>query len=182
MMTSYEQWLAKTYPDRPFAKGSDTSWYAAHSIPKARLSSLKRQILGYLRSLHPRGATDDELSTALNEYRYTVAPRRRWLVVAGLVVDSGVRRTGPRGRKQVVWLWNIEGSYKEPKKKSVPKWIAELSYPQALKVIDNLHELRRGGLTCVECNRPWPCQTHKTINKARLRRTGEKNGKSVRTT
>ena len=77
---AYEKWFASKYPNAPFAKGSDTSWYAAHSIPQKRLSKIKRQVLDVLRSLHPDGLTDDELSAILREYRYTVAPRRRWLV------------------------------------------------------------------------------------------------------
>lgn len=158
--------------DRQFARGSDTSWYAAHSIPAERLSKLKKQILDELRSIYPDGLTDDELSSKLVAYRYTVAPRRRWLVLAGLVEDTGGRRFGGRGRKQAIWGFKIDASYIEQKDPSIRARVAELTYPAALSQIDQLHHLIREGQTvpiCSACSHVWPCDTNVIVEKARKR-------------
>jgi len=90
---------------------------------------------------------------------------------------------------QTVWRWKPDGSYVEPKEKLArlkSQWIAELSYPQALKKIDKLHHSfpaqHPTQVRCFECLCTWPCSTNQIINKARLRQTGEKNGESVRAT
>ncbi len=164
--------INEVFGDRPHAKGSDTSWYAAHSIPAERLSRLKKQILDVLRSLHPDGLTDDELSGVLREYRYTVAPRRRWLVLAGLVEDTGGRRLGERGRKQVIWGFKINASYIEQRDSRIRAKGVRMTYPAALALINKLHreaEFEQWHGRCIECHMMWPCPTNDILELARRR-------------
>lgn len=161
------------YPERPFAEGSDTSWYAAYSIPPDRLARLHALVLGALWASYPEGLTDDELATKIGEYRYSVAPRRKWLVEAGLVEDSGDRRMGPRGRKQVVWVFMLGGSFVEPTGRSEGPRRDGLTYPDALRQIDALHRLCGDGVCCPQCGRSWPCDTNAIIEKTRARKPGE---------
>ena len=161
--------INEVFGDRPHAKGSDTSWYAAHSIPAERLSRLKKQILDVLRSLHPDGLTDDELSGVLREYRYTVAPRRRWLVLADLVEDTGGRRIGERGRKQVIWGFKINASYIEQRDSRIRAVGPKLTYPAALSLIDKLHHPVGLKCVCEACGHEFPCPTNDILKLARRR-------------
>ena len=53
--------------------------------------------------LFPEGATSHEIVEATGLTWQTATPRIRPLVNKGLVVDSGVRRPGPTGKKCIVW-------------------------------------------------------------------------------
>jgi hypothetical protein len=158
------------YPDRPFAAMSLTSWYAARSLTDQRLSDLKRQIIAELHR-HPGGLNDDELGANLGQYRYSVAPRRRWLYKARVVVDTGTRRKGvrPESKLQTVWGLAIEGTFvKPPPKAKLPP--GKIAYPQALALIDALHRPDEKNVAfCAECRRPVPCSTALILERARLR-------------
>ncbi len=52
----------------------------------------------------PRGRTDDEIEQALNMIHQTASARRRELVLAGKVKDSGRTRATRRGRQATVWV------------------------------------------------------------------------------
>ncbi len=152
------------YPPRPFAADSDTSWYAAHSIPEERLKDLERRVLGAHRSAYPTGLTDDELAAVLTVYRYTAAPRRKWLVEAGLIEDSGTTRPSPRNRPSAVWVWKPGGSFVEP------AGTAELSTAKAIRQIYVLHVSVDGDPNsdfCAECGQRWPCPTNEIVERTR---------------
>lgn len=86
----------------PHQRHSDTSRAAAEAVePKA--ATLRRRVLEYLRSVHPDGATDNEIQAALGMDPNTQRPRRVELVTMRLVRDSGQTRPTPSGRRAVVW-------------------------------------------------------------------------------
>lgn len=64
------------------------------------------------------GATDEEVEIALGLKHQTASARRRELVQAGRVVDSGSRRPTTSGRQAIVWRVAVSKSPPPPKKKS----------------------------------------------------------------
>lgn len=80
----------------------DTSAAAARTAPEYR-GRLKRDVLA-VHQAHPAGLTDDELAGHLpDDHAGSVAKRRRDLVDAGELVDSGHRRPTRRGVGAIVW-------------------------------------------------------------------------------
>jgi hypothetical protein len=88
------------YPDGlPGHHGRDTEVAAAEQAAKTAGSGCQR-VLDMLREADRSGLTDLEGQAA-----YFSFPKRRCdLTHAGLVVDSGRRRSTPRGSMAVVWL------------------------------------------------------------------------------
>lgn len=161
--------------DRRYAMYSDTSWFAAHSIPTKRITRIKRAVLNLLRD-RPLGLSDDQIATELKEWLYTVAPRRKWLVDAGLVADSGRRVAGPRGRPVTVWMFNAEGIYRSPvekKRKKLARVASAKRYGDALKKVDTLHGSKNWAGDCSECFKTYPCPTMRILNEVRKPSTGE---------
>ena len=66
--------------------------------------NLRSQILAFIRSRGPAGATDDEGERALDIRCQTYTPRRGELRELGLVIDSGRRRPTETGRPAAVWV------------------------------------------------------------------------------
>jgi len=87
----------------PYVEGSDTSKEAAESM-KPKGPHLRRMVFQYLLSRGPSGATDDEVETALGLRHQTASARRRELVLAEKVEDSGERRRTSSGRSAAVWV------------------------------------------------------------------------------
>jgi hypothetical protein len=75
---------------------------AAEIAPK--MPELRARVLDALRWLGPTGATDEELQTMLDMPPNTERPRRRELVQAKLVEDSGLRRPLKSGKSGTVWV------------------------------------------------------------------------------
>jgi DNA-binding MarR family transcriptional regulator len=75
-----------------------TSREAAATV---HVADLEARVLRALRQSF--GMTTSELSSKLKLDRVTVSPRIAPLCRKGLVVDSGARRSGPSGRRQIVW-------------------------------------------------------------------------------
>ena len=82
---------------------TDTSRRAAVSMIEAA-SNLRRQVYRFVRDRRSFGATDDEIERALGLRHQTASARRRELVLAGVIWDSGVQRTTSSGRKATVWV------------------------------------------------------------------------------
>jgi hypothetical protein len=81
--------------------GQDTSLEAAMSMSSTgQAKNLERQVFDLLRE-SPR--TDEEICTQLGIGGNTGRPRRRSLVMRGLVEDSGDRRPTYSGRRAIVW-------------------------------------------------------------------------------
>jgi hypothetical protein len=99
--------LGPAYPGgAPHSRGryTDTSEAAAKSIDPDRLTGLQSRVLEALRAVRSEGRTADELAEELREYRYTIAPRLRELVLLGWVDDSHERRPSPRGSSAIVYV------------------------------------------------------------------------------
>jgi hypothetical protein len=98
-----------TYMDRyPYVPGSragapETSEMAAASVVDAA-KSRSTQALAYVACQARNGATADEVAEAFEWDRYSSRPRLAELHGRGAIVDSGNRRQGVSGRKQVVWV------------------------------------------------------------------------------
>lgn len=98
-----------------FVRDSETSHDAAMSmLPSA--GTLRRRVYDFLHEsgsvveahamgevLILGGAIDEEIEEALDLKHQTASARRRELVLAGLVRDSGQRRRTSSGRRAVVW-------------------------------------------------------------------------------
>jgi len=87
----------------PCQRHSPTSRAAADAIePSAH--TLRAAVLRYLRGQGSRGATDEEITLALDLNPSTARPRRIELQQAGWVYDSGHTRQTRSGRDAVVWV------------------------------------------------------------------------------
>ncbi|MCP4677693.1 MAG: hypothetical protein GY854_19690 [Deltaproteobacteria bacterium] len=88
----------------PHQQHSDTSRGAAVAVA-SKASKQRAQVYAHILSKGNNGATDEEIGTALDLGGNSVRPRRRELVIAGRVVDSGHRRKTTTGRDATVWVW-----------------------------------------------------------------------------
>jgi hypothetical protein len=83
--------------------GSDTSRGAALSI-EPNAGTLRRKVLDRLKAVWPYGMTDEQMQDELYIAQNTQRPRRRELVQAGLVYDSGRRSLTRSGRSAIIWI------------------------------------------------------------------------------
>ncbi len=90
----------------PHVAGSATSKAAGASVDRVSMRErVETEIWVYSHGLTPPvGRTDDEIEQALNMRHQTVSARRRELVLAGKVVDSGRTRKTRSGCKATVWV------------------------------------------------------------------------------
>lgn len=86
----------------PAQRHSVTSVAAAKQI-EPRTGTARGFVLAFIRGAGSRGATDEEIQTALNMNPSTQRPRRIELVASGLVFDSGETRATRSGSEAVVW-------------------------------------------------------------------------------
>ena len=87
-----------------YARTTDpgTSHAAAQSMQGSEASRTERLVLQAL-ILQPEGLTTHEMVPLIHMPYESVTPRIAPLVRQGLVVDSGIRRTGRSRRKCIVW-------------------------------------------------------------------------------
>jgi len=76
---------------------------AARDLIKPTAETLRQQVLAYLTRRGAYGATDEEMQNNLNMKGNTQRPRRRELVLAGKVKDSGKTRPTATS-KATVWI------------------------------------------------------------------------------
>lgn len=81
----------------------ETSKLSAESVADAA-KSRSRMALAFITERAARGATADEVASALEWERYSSRPRLAELHKRGVIVDSGGRRVGVSGRAQAVWV------------------------------------------------------------------------------
>ncbi|GAC1392030.1 MAG: hypothetical protein NVSMB31_09840 [Vulcanimicrobiaceae bacterium] len=81
-----------------------TSHEAAASLDPQKLGDLQRAIVHILTVMGPNGATTSEIALHVKHPRDSVSPRMKTLVKANLAVDSGLKRAGPSGRAQTIWM------------------------------------------------------------------------------
>ena len=89
--------------DPPAQHHSETSLAAAEAI-RPSAASLRMKVLGFIVARGGDGATDPEIQAALRMEGSTQRPRRVELVDAGLVRDSGRKRTTASLRRATVWV------------------------------------------------------------------------------
>lgn len=105
----------------PYVVSSDTSKSAAKNEATKAVSD-NEKILELFQAVGPTGLTDREIESALNLRQSTASARRRGLVLAGLVKDSGGYRTTPSGNKAAVWVLSGEtASAPAPKRAKPPR-------------------------------------------------------------
>ena len=112
MTTTTKQ--TRPYNDHPpYQRESDTSRQAAEGVA-GKAPTLREQALA-LFGLWGKGAglTDHQLANLLHVPLQTAVPRRRELVLRGLVCDSGRRRRTPSGRTATVWVRTGDGEQME---------------------------------------------------------------------
>lgn len=88
-----------------FARATDpaTSHAAAAAVEGEHANRMEKLVLVELRKYREMGLTNHQLVAATGIAWNTITPRVRPLVNKGLVLDSGLRRLGPKGKKCVVW-------------------------------------------------------------------------------
>ena len=86
----------------PRVSSSATSAAAAESQGRD-IGTKQARVLAWIR-WDPEGLTDDDLEELTGWRHQTVSARRRELVLAGLVVDSGRTRATSSGRQATVWV------------------------------------------------------------------------------
>ncbi len=96
-------WLKQhELPWEPEAQ-SETSKQAAAAMLETA-DTLRAKVYRMIARANRLGATDDEIEVALGLRHQTASARRRELVLAGHVTDSGQRRATRSGRMAVVWV------------------------------------------------------------------------------
>lgn len=98
--------VAPTPPRRvlesqPYVSASATSKAAAESMEEAA-RVLEARVLEAIRAAGAEGRTDDEIEEQLGIKKSS--PRRRSLVLKGLVRDSGETRVTRAGRRATIWI------------------------------------------------------------------------------
>lgn len=103
-MTDRDGWLwdKDWNPVPPYSEPTTSRDAALSMIPSAE--TLRMAVLAYIDEQGPAGATDEEIQLALSMEGNTERPRRRELVQAGVVADSGARRKTSTGRAAKVWV------------------------------------------------------------------------------
>lgn len=80
----------------------DTSREAARSM-RPHLARLEAVVLEAVRAAGEQGLCDHEIEERTGLQHQTASARRRELVLRGLLVDSGVRRSTASGRSAKAW-------------------------------------------------------------------------------
>lgn len=101
----------KGYREPP-SEPVETSVLAAEEA-KPTAGTQRSRLYRLLKRRGRYGATDDELEVLSGLSHHTVSPRRRELVLKGLVRDSGHRRPTRRGREAIVWELGVDLSPNE---------------------------------------------------------------------
>lgn len=91
------------YGGTPPHSDEETSREAAEEARK-HAAKKRARVRAFIEQCGERGATDDEIETALGYPHQTASARRRELVLLGLVRDSGRRRSTRNGRQAHVWV------------------------------------------------------------------------------
>lgn len=99
----------------PFNQGSSTSQTAAESQDKEQIHAAAERIFKLIEKAGATGYTDKELEKVMGMRHESVSARRRGLVLAGRIVDSGKERPTPTGRPAKVWIVG-QGAIVEGKK------------------------------------------------------------------
>lgn len=94
-------------------KGSATSKAAAESMEEVA-PSMQKRVLRFIASRGAEGATDDAIEGALGLRHQSASARRRELVLAGFVSDSGRTAKTRSGRAATLW---VQSCWAEPQQR-----------------------------------------------------------------
>ena len=89
-------------------KAQRTSIEAAVKV-LPRTGSLRRTVYDYINRQGLRGATDQEMESALRIDGNTIRPTRLSLVRDGYIIDTGTTRKNSHGNECIVWRTVEEG-------------------------------------------------------------------------
>ncbi len=76
----------------------------SHRAGRPAAAGQRARVLNYLRGRGPAGASDEQIQAALGLRTSSETARRRELVLAGEVVDSGRTQIGSGGRLVTIWV------------------------------------------------------------------------------
>lgn len=98
--------MCEAYPDQPGARpGSPQTAFEAASHVADAAKSREKLARTLIRNRGRYGATADEVAQVLGWVpHYAARPRLSSMRARGEIVDSGERRTGLSGRRQVAWI------------------------------------------------------------------------------
>jgi len=86
------------------AHSNDTTSKAAAESIAAHVPTLQEKVFDEIEGWGAYGATDDEIEVSLELTHQTASARRRELVKAGKVIDSGRTRKTRSGCQAIVWI------------------------------------------------------------------------------
>ena len=86
------------------ALGASDTRMAAHAAIGPHRSRLQRLVLAAFQTYRTQGLTDCDGEAVTNLSHQTFSARRRELVLAGDLYDSGLRRKSDSGRSAAVWM------------------------------------------------------------------------------
>lgn len=144
----------------PFQNECLTSEEAAANAA-INAETLRSNVLGFLKGCGVHGATDDEIQVGLKLHVSTQVPRRRELVLAGKVMESGFVRKTRKKCNALVWIAS-EVAAENPEaigaRKSLKKQLEEAKREIILlnAEIEKLHahaiiRVAAGSYSCSEC-------------------------------
>ena len=81
-----------------------TTSLAAQEKARPKFGSNRAKVFQYIFDQQERGATDQEIQTALNMPGDTLRPARLSLLKDDLIYDSGKTRQNENGNECIVWL------------------------------------------------------------------------------
>jgi predicted transcriptional regulator len=76
----------------------------AHASVKPTKTFIQQQVIDYLRTCGPTGATCDQMEAALGLSHQTCSPRVNELMKAKKILPDPVRRMTRSGRRATVWV------------------------------------------------------------------------------
>lgn len=95
--------MSPHYGEPPRARTDDPDTSQAGMSPQ-NIARLQQMIVGALK-LHSNGMTCGELALYLDFPRDSISPRMRTLEYHNLIEETTLRRTLPKGRPQIVWVF-----------------------------------------------------------------------------
>ncbi len=90
-------------PGSLYRKGDPATSRAAAISVLDTLPAIQQAVYAYAYAQGFHGFTDDEMMQHFQSTRSTYRTRRAELTRAGLIVDTGLTRTLPTGRKAIIW-------------------------------------------------------------------------------
>ncbi len=121
-MSDYDRDLYNGTP--PHQSHSETSAESAKEI-KESARSLRFKVYAYIKGRGAIGATDEEIQLDLGMQLQTEVPRRRELVMRGLVVDGGMKRLTRSDRQATAWVASMTFVEPEDRKRTVSEQLRE---------------------------------------------------------